>query len=126
MSKILVNYTYNKMKDQYKILDTEYVFSDLPIAVIESEDIINEPLLVNDNGVRMLVDKIEYTSTHTLFKLALDKDGKLVEDMNGVDFWAPMGTKFEDLEYTEQGQVVINKKPEVKKAEPKTKNEKAN
>ena len=121
MSKILVNYNYNKKKDKYTILDNEFVFAELPIAVVESEDVIFEPFLINDNGVKILVDKINYTSNHILFKLALDKDGKLVEDVNGVDFWAPLGTKFEDLEYNGQGQVVINKKDEIK-----SKNEKPN
>ena len=64
MSKILVNYNYNKKKDQYTILDNEYVFADLPVAVLESEDEIVEPFIVTENGLWTVVEKQQYLSSH--------------------------------------------------------------
>ena len=78
--------------------------------MIESEEVINEPMMINEDGVRTLVDKENYLSNHERFKLALDENGKLIETEDGMEFFAPKGTKFEDLEVNEKNQVVVANK----------------
>ena len=118
MSKVLVNYNYDKKKDKYSILENEYVFADLPIAVMETEDIINDPFVTIIDNLKHVVDRNQYMQTHKMFTLALDENGNLVENPNGMKFFTDLDVNFEDLELKD-GQIVINKK------EKKTKKDKA-
>lgn len=105
MSRILVNYNYNKTKDKYTLLDSGVVFADLPVAVMESEKEYHEPMAVNLDGLTTIVEKSEFLSKNRLFKLALDKDQNIIESEDGVDFYLPIGTDLSKLEYVD-GKIV--------------------
>lgn len=111
MSKILINYNYNKAKDQYILLDSGVVFADLPVAVMDSEVIIKEPLIVPINGTNTVVEKAAYTSVNKKFRLALDKDGKVVESPEGSEIWLPKDTDVSRLEYV-NGQLLLREEQE--------------
>jgi hypothetical protein len=126
MSKILVNYNYNKSKDKYTLLDSGVVFADLPVAVLESEQEIIEPLIVPIKGTMTVVEKEPYTTIHKKFKLALDNKGNVVESENGMEIWLPRKTDISKLAYI-NGQLVmkeetISEETEVEeKSKPKNK-----
>lgn len=105
MSRILVNYNYNKAKDKYSILDNEYVFADLPVAVMDSEKEYHDPMAVSLDGLTTIVERSEFLSKNRLFKLALDKDQNIIESEDGVDFYLPIGTDLSKLEYVD-GRIV--------------------
>lgn len=116
MSKILVNYNFNKSKDKYTILDNDCVFADLPVAVMESEQYIHEPLVVPINNVNTVVDKAVYMSKNKKFKLALDEKGNVIESAQGAEIWLPKDTNVEQLAFV-NGQLVkkeIQEEPEDK------------
>ena len=57
MARVLVNYIYNKAKDEFKILSQDCVFADQGIAVLDTEDEIKTPLVVPIRGAMTVVDK---------------------------------------------------------------------
>ena len=122
MSKILVNYNYNKAKDRYSILDNEYVFADLPVAVMDSEKEYHEPMAVNLDGLTTIVEKSEFLSKNRLFKLALDKDQNIIESEDGVDFYLPIGTDLSKLEYV-NGRIVPKQETKEEEVQDETKEE---
>lgn len=112
MSKILVNYNYNKTKDKYTLLDSSVVFADLPVAVLESEQEIVEPLVVPIKGIMTVVEKEPYTTIHKKFKLAIDDKGNVVENENGMEIWLPRKTDISKLAYV-NGQLVMREEETV-------------
>lgn len=123
MSKILVNYNYNKSKDKYTLLDSGVVFADLPVAVLESEQEIVEPLIVPIKNVMTVVEKEPYIAIHKKFKLALDDKGNVVENENGMEVWLPRKTDVSKLAYI-NGQLVMREEETVSEEtteKPKTK-----
>lgn len=98
MAKILVNYIYNKKKDEYKLMDESMVFAEMPIAVMDTDEVINEPLIVLKDGVMTVTDRKTYEINHKKFKLTANEFGKVVEDPNGVlEAWLPKDTDVSKL-----------------------------
>lgn len=118
MSKILVNYNYNKTKDKYTLLNTDVVFAELPVAVLESEQEIIEPLVVPINGVDTIVEKSVYTADNKKFKLALDENGNVIECEKGVDIWLPKDTDISKLAYV-NNRLVLKEEEKVEGEKPK-------
>lgn len=98
MAKILVNYIYNKNKDEYKLMDESMVFAEMPLAVMDTDEVINEPLVVLKDGVVTVTDRKIYEIDHKKFKLTANEFGKVVEDPNGVlEAWLPKDTDVSKL-----------------------------
>lgn len=106
MTKILVNYAYNKKNDTYSLVNSDFVFVDLPIAVMDINANYKSILVVPINGQNTVVDKDEYLSKNKLFKLAVDETGKVIENQNGVPTYLPKDTDLEKLMYI-NGQLVL-------------------
>lgn len=97
MARILVNYIHNKKDDSFELQNGRYVLADMPVAILETEDIIDEALIVPIKGNPTVVDKKRYESINKKFKLAVDKDGKVYEDEKGTDIWLPKDTDVSKL-----------------------------
>lgn len=109
MPKILVNYIYNKSKDEYELLDNQkYVLADMPIAVMETLDEITTPLVVPIKGVNTVVDRKAYESVHKLFRLAADEKGIVTEAPTGAPVWLPKDTDVSKLRYINNRLVLID------------------
>ena len=107
MARILVNYTYNKAKDEYKILDyTCGVLADMKVAILELEEDIDEPLVVPIDDMMTVVDRSKYELTHKKFCLVADETGKVIEHPKGKVFWFPKDTDISKLRVI-NGQVVM-------------------
>ena len=64
MAKILVNYLYHKEKDEFEIQKGPYVFADMKVAVLETEDDVRVPLVVPIQNVMTVVDRSVYEQTN--------------------------------------------------------------
>ena len=117
MARILVNYTYNKSKDEFKILESDCVYADMKIAVLETEEDIKRPLVVPIKDVLTVVDRDMYEKYHKKFRLISDDKGNISEDPNGAEIWLPKDTDISKLKYV-QGRLVMlqEEKPKVAKA----------
>ena len=116
MARILVNYIYNKAKDEFKILEPDCVYADQKVAVLETEEQINKPLVVPIQGNMTVVDRERYEINHKKFYLSPVPDGKgeVKEDPNGNEVWLPRDTDISKLRVF-NGQLVM---VEAKKEEP--------
>lgn len=147
---VLVNFL--KVGDKVEILtnkDNWHLFIDRPIAIVDLEENIKEPMLIpltDQNGQQAIypkiVDKEEFTRTHRFVKLAegesLSDNKDLVKmvvlnagDPNGTGYWFPNNTDFEHLyrrKSTGRFEMIIpEKKPDENKAPAKpVKNVKSN
>lgn len=110
MARVLVNYTYNKSKDEYKIMDYSCgVFADMDVAVLETNNDIKEPLVVPIQGVMTVVDRKSYEEIHKRFVFSIDEYGKVEEnDQGNVEAWLPKDTDVSKLRYM-NGQLVLIK-----------------
>lgn len=122
MARILVNYIYNKAKDEYKILEPDCVYADQKIAVLETEEEIGTPLVVPIRGFMTVVDRIAYESVNKKYHLIADKEGNVSEHPNGAEVWLPRDTDINKLKYI-NGQLVA---VEEKEKEIKPKKQKVN
>lgn len=121
MARILVNYIYNKAKDEFKVLDQDCVYADQRIAVIETEDIINKPLVVPIKGAMTVVDRERYERVNKRFYLAANEQGEVREEPNGAEIWLPKDTDISKLRFI-NGQLVYQQdEPKENKEQPKTK-----
>lgn len=112
MARILVNYTYNKAKDEYKILDyTCGVLADINVAILELEEDIDEPLVVPIAGMMTVVDRARYEFTHRKFCLVADETGKVMEHPEGKVFWFPKDTDVSKLRLINGHIVMIEEDP---------------
>ena len=123
MAKILVNYIHNKAKGEYEILiDSKYVFADMPVAILETESDINVPLVVPIQGAMTVVDKARYELTNKKFKLVSDENGNVFENENGVEIWLPKDTDVTKLRYINNQLVLIDdEQKQESKEEPQNK-----
>lgn len=129
MARILVNYIYNKAKDEFKVLDSDCVYADQKVAVLETEAIINKPLVVPIQNVLTVVDREEYEKVNKKFHLVADKEGKVSEHPNGAEVWLPKDTDVSKLRLVKGQLVLVEDEPkqEPKKEEkPKAKKENNN
>lgn len=92
MPKILVNYRYNKKTDTYSLLNTDVVFADMPVAIMDMGAEYDEVLIVPINNQNTVVDKNEYLKVNKQFKLSANEDGSVKEDINGIKLWLPKDT----------------------------------
>ena len=117
MAKILVNFIYNKAKDEYKVLEPDCVYADQKVAVLETEEIINKPLVVPMNNIMVVVDKEKYEAIHKKFHLIADEKGNVSEHPNGVEVWLPKDTDVSKLKVINGQLVKVEGEP--KQEEPK-------
>lgn len=120
MARILVNYTYNKSKDEYKILSGDVVFADMKVAVLETENEINIPLVVPINNQMTVVDRASYELVHKQFHLISDEKGIVSEHPNGMGIWLPKDTDVSKLRFLNGQLVLVEETPvEEKEVHPK-------
>lgn len=120
MAKILVNYIYNKARDEYKILEPDCVYADQKVAILETEEEINRPLVVPIRGNMVVVDRNKYEAVNRKFYLSADKEGNVREDPNGAEIWLPRDTDVSKLRYINNQLVLVQDEP---KTEPKKEQE---
>lgn len=116
MPKILINYKYNKKTDTYTLCKNDVVYADLPIAEIDMYDDIEEPLVVPIKNKMTVVEKSEYTKHNKQFVIAVDKEGNIIEDQNGVAVWLPIDTDLSKLRFI-NGQLVMVSEDQDKEGE---------
>lgn len=114
MARIYVNYIYNKAKDEYKVLDSEYVYENQKVAVMETEDVIEVPLVVPINHKMTVVDRARFEAINKKFYLASDENGKVYEDTNGVELWLPKDTDVSRLRFINGQLLMVEDEEEVK------------
>ena len=120
MAKILINYIYNKLTDKYEIQHSPYVFADMKVAVLETEEDIHEPLVVPIRDQMTVVDRAKYEMFNKKFYLVADKEGIVSENPNGVEIWLPKDTDVSKLRYINGRLVMVEPEEEPKKeAKPK-------
>lgn len=124
MARILVNYIYNKAKDEYKILENDCVYADQKVAVLETEEIIKTPLVVPIRNQLTVVDKEQYEKFNKKFHLVADKDGNVMEDPNGAEIWLPKDTDVSKLRFINGQLVMLQDEQEKAEPEKETKNAK--
>ena len=112
MPKILVNYSYNKKKNKYNILESDVVFAELPVALMDMDMDTEDILVVPIQGKNTVVDRKSYLEKHQLFRLTVNEDGTIKEDPNGAPIWLPKETKIPNLRLM-NGQLVLIKEEEV-------------
>lgn len=120
MAKILINYVYNKTTDKYEIQKLPYVFADMKVAVLETEEEINEPLVVPINNILTVVDRAKYQSINKKFYLVADEKGNISEQKGGAEIWLPKDTDLSKLKYI-NGRLVLIESEEEKEEKPKKK-----
>ena len=84
MPKILVNYTYNKSEDKFTIINDSVVYADLPIAIMERYQQIEEPFVVPMQNKAVIVEKKEFLKVNKLYKFKVLEDGRLEESEEGT------------------------------------------
>ena len=124
MAKILVNYIYNKTMDEFKILSADCVYADQKVAVLETEDEIDKPLVVPIRGMMTVVDRNSYEANNKKYFLSADEKGNVYEDKNGTPIWLPKDTDLSKLKIMNGQLVKVPDEEPVK--EPKPKKPKAN
>jgi len=103
--RIFVNYIYNKKDDTYRLLDTTGPATpDQKWAIYDTEEDIGEPLVLNVTNEKgqtwpVVYDRVRYEAENQKFRLALDDNGKVIEDPNGREFWFRKGTDISKLVY---------------------------
>ena len=120
MAKILVNYLYHKEKDEFEIQKGPYVFADMKVAVLETEDDVRVPLVVPIQNVMTVVDRSVYEQTNKKFYLAADEDGKVLEHPNGVEIWLPKDTDISKLRFINGRLVMVQPEENEAESEPKS------
>ena len=124
MARILVNYIYNKSRDEYELmLDSKRVYADVAVAVLETEEEINKPLVISARGVMVVVDRDRYEAVNKKFYLVADEKGNVMENPNGTERWLPKDTDISKLKVVNGQLVLVEDKPEKKEEKP-TKNNK--
>lgn len=120
MARILVNYIYNKAKDEFKILEGDCVYADQKVAILETEEIINKPLVVPIRGVATVVDREKYEQVNKKFYLVANDKGEVSENPNGAEIWLPKDTDVSKLKYVNGQLVLVQDEPkkEEKAAKP--------
>lgn len=111
MARILVNYIYNKMTDQYEIQKGGYVFADQRVAVLETEEPINRPLVVPIRNQLTVVDRDRYEAVNKRFYLVADDKGNVKEDVGGAEVWLPKDTDISKLRYINNQLVMVDDEP---------------
>lgn len=112
MSKILVNYAYNKELDLYTILNSGKVFADLPVAVMEDTKEYSSYLIVNVNGALTVVDKKEFLQYNQLEKVVIDEEGRIIKDDNGKLMYLPKNADLENLRFINDTIILITDRKE--------------
>lgn len=108
MAKILVNYIYIKSNDKYEISEGKYVYADMRVAVLDTEIVFAEPLVVPIKGAMTVVDRKTYESYNKIFKLKADNEGKVFESNDGEPIWLPINTDVSLLRFLNGKLVLID------------------
>lgn len=105
MPKILVNFKYNKKKDEYSLFDTDVVYADMPIALMELGAEYEEVLIVPIGGQATVVEKSEFLARNKQFFLVADGEMILEDKERGTPVWLPKDTDLTELRYI-NGQIL--------------------
>lgn len=105
MPKILVNFKYNKKKDEYSLLNSDVVYADMPIALMELGAEFEEVLIVPISGQATVVEKSEFLAKNKQFFLVADGEMILENKEQGKAVWLPKDTDISQLRYI-NGQIV--------------------
>ena len=117
--RILVNYIYNKKEDKFEILEGKYVLADQKFAVMDNEREYKEPIVIKLDGVDTVLDKVEYSKTHRVFRLITDeKTGKVLEHPEGSPIWLPIETDVNKLVFI-NGQLLLREDEPAQPEHPK-------
>lgn len=116
MARVLVNYIYHSDKDEFEVLKGSYVFADIKVAILDTDDLIRKPLVVNIKGNPTIVDREAYELNNKKFKLEANEKGKVFESDKGVEVWLPKDTDIKKLRFI-NGQLVMVDKEDTKKGE---------
>lgn len=119
MARILVNYIYNKQKDEFKVLEPDCVYADQKVAVMETEDEINIPLVVPIRNILTVVDREKFEAINKKFRLVADEKGNVLERPDGVETWLPKDTDISKLRYINNQLVMVEEQPEQEDKKPK-------
>lgn len=114
MARILVNYIYNKAKDEYRILDSGCVYADQKVAVLETEQEIKRPLVVSVKNMMTVIDRDEFEKNHRRFYLLSDEKGNVMEGPNGAEVWLPKDTDVSKLRFINGQLVMVADEPQEK------------
>ena len=125
MARILVNYIYNKLNDEYEISKGNYVFADQRVAVMETEEPIKRPLVVPINNQLTVVDRDRYEQVNKRFYLVADKDGNVSEDVGGAEVWLPKNTDISKLKVRDGQLVLVQEEPKTEEKPKKKTNKEA-
>lgn len=120
MAKILVNYIYDKANDRYEINKGGYVFADMKVAVLETEEEIGRPLVVPINNILTVVDRDKYEIIHKRFRLVADENGIVTENPNGTEVWLPKDTDVSKLRFINGQLVMIQEEPKKEQEQKET------
>lgn len=124
MAKILVNYIHNTNTHKDEILEGKHVFADQKVAVLDTEMVIREPLVVpmkdNRTGamVNTVVDREAYSVNNKLFIINADKDGVVYESEVGAEVWLPKDTDVSKLRFKDSRLVMIKEEPKKEETKP--------
>lgn len=120
MARVLVNYTYNKSKDEYKIMDYSCgVFADIEVAVLDTNLDIKEPLVVPIQGVMTVVDRKSYEEIHKRFVFSVNEHGKVEENEKGdIVVWLPKNTDVSKLRVVNNQLVLIKEEQQIADEKP--------
>lgn len=105
MPKILVNFKYNKKKNEYSLFDTDVVYADMPIALMELGAEYEEVLIVPIGGQATVVEKSEFLARNKQFFLVADGEMILEDKERGTPVWLPKDTDITELRYI-NGQIL--------------------
>lgn len=105
MPKILVNFKYNKKKDEYSLFDNDVVYADMPIALMELGAEYEEVLIVPIGGQATVVEKSDFLARNKQFFLVADGEMILEDKERGTPVWLPKDTNITELRYI-NGQIL--------------------
>lgn len=126
MARILVNYTYNKTKDEFKIIESDTVYADMKVAVLETEDDIRIPLVVPVQNMMTVVDKERYEQVNKKFYLVADEKGIVSENPQGAEIWLPKDTDISKLRFINGRLVMVQDEEPAEKPSTNKPKKKAN
>ena len=129
--KIYKNFFYEANTDRYHIMNNPYVLATEPVAILDTNIKVEEPLVVEDDfGLCHIFDRKSYEETHRRFFLRVNEDGTLVEAKPGEKFhffkWHTKETDVSKLRFDGKRIFMIDteEEPNVEEEKPNKKRDK--
>lgn len=117
--KILKNYFYDANTDKYQLINSPYVLATEPFAIVDSEMVIREPLVVNVNGTNIVFDRESYERKNKKFYFDVNEDLSLKEVKEGeyqISIWLPKDTDVSKLRFFNGNVVMVEKESKIDKS----------